>query len=29
MKVGKYTSTYALASQGIFSMIVFAAIGFA
>lgn len=28
MKVGKYTSTYALASQGIFSMIVFAAIGF-
>ncbi len=28
MKVGKYSSIYALASQGIFSMIVFAAGGF-
>ena len=28
MKIGKYSSIYALASQGIFSMIVFAAGGF-
>lgn len=28
MKVGKYTSTYALASQGIFSMIIFAIGGY-
>ena len=28
MKIGKYSSIYALASQGIFSMIVFAASGF-
>lgn len=28
MKIGKYSSIYALATQGIFSMIVFAAGGF-